>query len=379
MITMLTLQATSTKIDVSTFTFILVARYQNRTLPNLLSSHRSLSAPLLLTISPFCFINRDITKRGDNGKVFFKKVKRYAALSTGDFSKIFGEKEIPPLPEVAMKLLDKLKDPEVSVDEVSQVIESDPGLSAQVLKIVNSAFYSFSKEISSIKRATGVLGLQKIEKIALAYAMVHGIKHPGREGFDFGIFWTDSLYRALFAKQVSAKMGFEPEEAFTGALLQDIALPVLLGEWFDVYEPIYKHWRETREPLHQIEEKELSWTHFQAGAWMAKEWSFPDLLVCCIGLHTYTVEEIKELGVGESPVEAVALSSRLPSRDGRLDELEELFQEAEIMGVPEKNVLEAGKEAFEILGEMADCFGINAVTRPSLKELLEKAKERQGA
>ena len=306
--------------------------------------------------------------------MFFKKVKRYAALSTGDFSKIFGGKEIPPLPEVAMKLLDKIKDPDVSVDEVAKVIESDPGLSAQVLKIVNSAFYSFSKEISNITRATGVLGLKKIERIALAYAMVHGIKHPGREGFDFGIFWTDSLYRALFAKEISAMVGYEPEEAFTGALLQDIALPVLLGEWFDVYEPIYRKWRETKEPLHEIEEEELSWTHFQAGAWMAKEWSFPDLLVCCIGLHTHFVEEIREIGVGESAVEAVALSSRLPSRDARTEEVEELFSEAEEMGLSESKVVQASEKAFEILGEMAECFGIKAVRRASLKEVLEESR-----
>ncbi len=304
--------------------------------------------------------------------MFFKKVKRYAALSTGNFNKIFGGKEIPPLPEVAMKLLEKIKDPEVSVDEVAKVIESDPGLSAQVLKIVNSAFYSFPKKISNITRATGVLGLQKVEKIALAYAMVHGIKHPEREGFDFGVFWTDSLYRALFAKQIASLAGYEPEEAFTGALLQDIALPVLLGEWFDVYEPIYQRWRETGEPLHEIEEEELSWTHFQAGAWMAKEWMFPDLLVCCIGLHTYSVDEIREIGVGESAVEAVALSSRLPSMSCRKEDIEELFAEAEIMGLSEGKVMKASEEAYEILGEMAECFAIKAVSRPSLKEMLEE-------
>ena len=306
--------------------------------------------------------------------MFFKKVKRYAALSTGDFSKIFRGKEIPPLPEVTMKLLDKIKDPEAAVAEVAKVIESDPGLSAQVLKIVNSAFYSFSKEISNITRATGVLGLQKIEKIALAYAMVHGIKHPGREGFDFSIFWTDSLYRALFAKQVASLAGFESEEAFTGALLQDIALPVLLGEWFDVYEPIYNRWQETREPLHEIENDDLSWTHFEAGAWMAKEWSFPDMLVCCIGLHTYPTKEIRELGVGNSAVEAVALSSRLPSREARLNELDELFHEAGEMGLSEDKIVQASEDTFKILGEMAECFGINAVNRPSLKDLLEEKR-----
>ena len=72
---------------------------------------------------------------------------------------------------------------------------------------------------------------------------------------------------------------------------------------------------ESGQDLVQIEDQRLSWNHAQAGAWMARNWEFPDVLVCCIGLHHTPVGELEAMDLAESPVAAVAISSWLPDAE----------------------------------------------------------------
>ncbi len=302
---------------------------------------------------------------------FFQKIKRYAALASGNFEKIFKDKEIPPLPEAITKLLEKIRDPDVHMEDVANIISSDPGLSTQILKIVNSAMYGFPGQITSIKKAISLLGLKKIENVAISYGVMKAVKDPGKSGFDFNLFWSVSLYRAIVARELSkeCRMG-DPDEAFTGSLLQDIALPVLLKEWFDVYEKVYKKWVSGNMPLHRVEDQELSWNHAQAGAWLAKRWELPAILVCCIGLHIEPLERIRALELWNTSVVPVNLSAKLPVGD-KSDELKEFVEAAKEVGISEAELLEVGSRSYQLLQDLAVSFGIRQLKVKSLEELLQ--------
>jgi HD-like signal output (HDOD) protein len=132
-------------------------------------------------------------------------------------------------------------------------------------------------------------------------------------GFDRTAFWQNAVQRGTFAENLARRQTPGSEaEAFTGALLQDMALPILLGKWSKHYLPTLELAEQTERPLLEVEDEQLSWNHAQAGAWMARNWALPDVLVCCIGLHHETLDEIREMELDGSPIAAVAVSSRLP-------------------------------------------------------------------
>ncbi len=303
---------------------------------------------------------------------FLGKIKRYAALASGNFEKIFKDKEVPPLPEAIMKLLEKLRDPEVNMDEIATIIGNDPGLSTQILRVVNSAMYGLRGQITSIKKAIAILGLKKVEHIAISFGVMKSVKDPKREGFDFNFFWSVSLYRAIIAREIAREtdMG-DPDEAFTASMLQDIALPVLLSDWFDVYKKVYEKWRNSNAELHEIEDQELSWNHAQAGAWLAKKWELPAILVCCIGLHIESLEKIKALELWGTSVVPVNISSKVPIKHDE-SKVGELVKSAEEIGITNSELAKLGNKCYDILSEVADAFGIKELKVDNLASLLEQ-------
>lgn len=244
-----------------------------------------------------------------------KSLREQALLATGNFAKLFGDLDIPPLPQAAVRLLSMVRQEDVEIADVAKVISSDTGLATRVLKTVNSAYFGLRRTVTDVHRAVVLLGIQQIRTLALAYSATRVL--PTRvPGFDPIAFWQDSLQRAAFAQALAPHVARDAKgEAFTGALLQEMALPILLSQWGDHYRPVVEETVRTGQCLAEVEKRHFSWDHTQAGAWMAKNWGFADVLVCCIGLHHASSEDLEALQLSESPVVAVAVSARLPNHE----------------------------------------------------------------
>jgi len=211
-----------------------------------------------------------------------KKFLRYSHFSSGDFENIFKNFDVPPCPQIVLTLIREIRNPDIGIDQIVSILESDPVLASQKLKIVNSALNGLPGQVTSIGKAVSILGLNEIENIAFGYAMTKTVRDPGIQDFDIACYWTDSILRAVFSRKAAEAMDTESEEAFSAGLLQDIALPVLLSQWSDLYCRVFQQWKDTHRDLHIIEDEVLSWNHCQAGAWIAKSWGLPDLFVCCM-------------------------------------------------------------------------------------------------
>ncbi len=306
---------------------------------------------------------------------FLQKIRRNAIIATGDFEQIFGEFTLPPCPEVVLRLTEAVQDPDVFIDHVVQILETDPALTSLILKTVNSAIYGLPGKVSSVSKAVSMIGLKEIENIALGFALKSAIKDPGLEHFDFSIFWTDSLYRALFAKYAAKALDVEAEEAFAAGLLQDMAIPVLLTEWFDVYKPVYDKWSSSEQSIHEVETQRLSWNHCQAAAWIAGQWGLPDLMVCCTGLHSASLDEIRELELHQTAVTPVALSSVATQAFRSSEKARMLVLNCSEAGIKKDQLFSILGDVEEQLENMAVTLDINPVERQSLVEIIEDAQE----
>ncbi len=290
--------------------------------------------------------------------MILKKIKEYAALTSGDFNKIFKGLDVPPLPNAAVHLLELIKGGEATLHEIGLVIESDSGLAVQVLRVVNSAMFGLPSQVSSIKKAVSILGLKTIEKIVLANAVIEAVKDPQNRDLDQEAFWSDSLFRALAAREIAAIKGMEADEAFIGGLLQDIAIPVLLKDWWKSYGKVFSKAAAQGRRLSSVEREMLSWDHAQAAAWIASQWQLPDILVCCVGMHVFDVDALKKLELHDGAPAAVALSALIPSSLSCEPDFVPFSREGTKLGLSKADlavVLEKSREMFQ---ETAGAFGI---------------------
>jgi HD-like signal output (HDOD) protein len=221
--------------------------------------------------------------------------------------------QLPALPQSAIRLLELSQNADNGPAEFAVPIESDPGLTGQVLKFVNSSYFGFSREISSVKLAITLVGIRTIKNFSLWSAVFSLMPNPKCGPFDLKALWQDSLRRALFARSFGKLLGLkDAEDLFAGALLQDMAIPLLAKEQPAKYLKLLESRREGETRLSDLERAEFGWTHAEAAGFMARQWSLPEEFAQLIEAHTqldqYLVEGCKDQGKV-----SVALSALLPA------------------------------------------------------------------
>lgn len=220
--------------------------------------------------------------------------------------------QLPALPQSAIRLLQLSQDPENGPAEFAVPIESDPGLTGQVLKFVNSSYFGFAREISSIKLAITLVGIRTIKNFALWSAVFSLMPNPKCGPFDLRSLWQDSLRRGLFARAMGRLLGqADSEDLFAAALLQDMAVPLLAKELPEDYDKLFQGRQGGRIRLSGLEQERFGWTHAEAASIMARRWSLPEEFADLIECHVSFDDLIAE---GATPGQvAVSLSALLPS------------------------------------------------------------------
>jgi HD-like signal output (HDOD) protein len=148
---------------------------------------------------------------------------------------------LPALPEVVGKVQRLIQDSNVDLNNVADAISADPSLLAQVLKVVNSAYYGLPREVTKARMAVAFLGLSEVYKIVLSLAVVN--KMAVKEKKDLDRFWFHSFFAATCAKHLAKQ--FEPllsyEELWPAAMLHDIGKLVYLKFYPDHHAAINEH------------------------------------------------------------------------------------------------------------------------------------------
>lgn len=230
-----------------------------------------------------------------------------------DLKKVLANAQLPALPQSAIRLLELSQDPTNGPAEFAVPIESDPGLTGQVLRFVNSSYFGFSREISSIKLAITLVGIRTIKNFALWSAVFSLMPNPKCGPFDLKNLWQDSLRRALFARATGKLLGMkEAEEPFSAALLQDMAIPLLAKEAPAAYNRLLDARKDGAVRLSDLERKVFGWTHAEAGAMIARQWNLPDEFAVLIEAHLELEDRLKD-PTNEAAAIAVGLSALLPA------------------------------------------------------------------
>jgi putative nucleotidyltransferase with HDIG domain len=191
--------------------------------------------------------------------------------------------QLPVQPGAAMRLLWMLEDPRTSAADLGRLIESDPALSTQVIRLANTAFYGLSGKVSSAWRAVTVLGLATVRAIATTAAF-DLFSEKGRSVPDD--FWPHSVTTAASAAAIARRVGVQPNDAFSSGLLHDLGAALVFRRAPRRYDAVLELMANdpTLERL-DAERQEFGMTHADVGAAALGVMRFPADMVEAIGSH----------------------------------------------------------------------------------------------
>lgn len=193
---------------------------------------------------------------------------------------------LPALPKVVQEIQDIIQSDNVEIAKVSKAISSDPALVAQILKIVNSAYYSLPREIAEVRYAIAFLGLHEVSRLVLGLSVINTLAIKEKDELD--IYWHHSFYAALCTKLLATK--YEPqlsfEELWSAAILHDIGKLVYLKYFPDHYKALRKLSTDTGG-LFSEAEMELSLpTSAYFGTLICDHWRLPAKIRDACETHT---------------------------------------------------------------------------------------------
>lgn len=203
-----------------------------------------------------------------------------------------GDSSVPTLPQVAMKIVEKMGDENASMREFGEVIQTDQALTGRLLRMANSAYFAQRKPVTTIDRAMVLMGIDRLKALALGFHLSKAAATDAGE-LSFKTLWTQSLFRGWLALRLAERFDKSISgEAFIIGLMSDAGLPMmpkLLGDRFiEQYDP-----DQTPMARYRSEFTTLPYTHVDVSAVLCRLWKLPELLSDPIGKHHEHVDSIE--------------------------------------------------------------------------------------
>ena len=203
---------------------------------------------------------------------------------------------LPPFPAVALQLMSLLDEDDVAIKQVVNLLRIDPALSAEILRVSNSALYGLSRTIDSVSHAVVVLGSEAVKRLALTAALGRfasgGSKSPSMRAC-----WDHSVATALTAEKIAEELGVSKDRCYTAGLLCDVGRLALLTSNPNEYAGMLEVVRENDFDELECERQLFDIDHCSAGNHLAEQWNLPGDIREAIAHHH-----------GRSPGEPGALS-----------------------------------------------------------------------
>jgi putative nucleotidyltransferase with HDIG domain len=199
-----------------------------------------------------------------------------------------GVVSVASLPGIYLRLSAVVSDPRSSAADVGHVIAEDPGLTARLLRLVNSAMYGFPSKIETVSHAISIVGTAQLQDLALATSVIRLFASMPESLVTMESFWRHSIACGVTARVIaSRRREANVERYFVAGLLHDIGRPIMYMQIPAEARQAVLHARETGEPLFQVEHALLGFDHAHVGQALLDLWKLPVSLRESVANHHY--------------------------------------------------------------------------------------------
>lgn len=224
---------------------------------------------------------------------------------------------MPSLPTTVAKVMEICNNPKTSPTDLDRVISLDPVLMGKVLKLINSAYYGFQNQVTSLVRAIIMLGVNTVKNLALNTAVLDKLSDKsGFRALNMEGFWRHSLCTGVVAKLIARKRGVDAQhldEYFAAGLLHDIGKVPLNNILSNEYIRAMSLADRERIALYLAEKRTIDMDHAEAGSMIADAWHLDGPIADSIKYH-HSLDVYE--GPNEIIVMAVAVADYYANREG---------------------------------------------------------------
>lgn len=197
--------------------------------------------------------------------------------------------KMPSLSTTVTKVLEICNKPNTSPNDLNRVISLDPVLTGQVLKLINSAYYSLPNQITSLTRAIIMLGLNTVKNLALSTAVLGTVgRAESFQCLSMDLFWAHSICVGVTAKALAARKGIAVlmrEEFFVAGLLHDLGKIPLNKAFSKEYQQALDLAKLEQGALYHAESKMMGLDHAMVGKMIGEKWQLNDTLIDLLSWH----------------------------------------------------------------------------------------------
>jgi HD-like signal output (HDOD) protein len=203
-----------------------------------------------------------------------------------NWKKVTIEANLISLPDIYWRLKDILDTHDYAMQDIAQLIVFDPGLTARLLRIVNSAYFGFAAQIDTVDHAVSILGVRQIEELILTTSIADALGDYECDHLDVRQFWLRSVYRAIAARDLAAGCNLmDSERMFVGGLLCGIGRLIMYQSVPVLAQQAQRLADESGRPLHLAEQEVMGFDHAGIAAMLMQNWKLPDSHVKVIRNH----------------------------------------------------------------------------------------------
>ena len=295
--------------------------------------------------------------------------------------RILESDELPTLPIVASQLITLTAKEDTTLADIGELVSQDISLSAKILKVSNSAFYSFPQQIGSIKQAVSILGMNAVRSLVLSFSFLTMKAGKVESRFNFEKFWEKSLASAVAAKLILEHVkGADTEEVFVSGLLQNLGELILARSFPEEYDKVLKVIEENKQETFSAEEAVFGINHTLVGIEVAKSWGFPEVLLIPLQYHHHPNEYTGQNATIRSTVRAVYLADILVNIlfSDKPEVYHKQFRKeaGKLLGLTAESIETILEKVHLKVKEAGAYFNLTIKTTKSVQEILQEANIR---
>ena len=197
-------------------------------------------------------------------------------------------RNVPSLPSLYFRINEALASPDTSIEEIAAIVQQDPGMTAKLLQLVNSAFFGIARRITSPVEAVQFLGVGRLRSLVLSLHVFSCFDESKLNGFSIEKVWSHSISSGMVAQRIARLEKVDrgtTDEIFVAAMLHDIGKVMLASSLPDLYQEAMAIARDRKILPVDAEREVFGVSHCEIGAYLLGLWGLPVTIVEAIALH----------------------------------------------------------------------------------------------
>ena len=197
-------------------------------------------------------------------------------------------KTIPSIPDIYDKIMKEMQKPESSLQKVGKIIETDIGMSAKILQLVNSSFFGSAKHIESPAQAAVMLGLNVLKSLVLSIHLFEQFKQSNISPQLLNKTWNHGMAVGKLAKNIAVYLKLDKKNidySFMAGILHDVGKIIMMSEFPETYNDIIKETKSEHKAITSLENKYFKATHAELGAYVLGIWGLQQPIIEAIIFH----------------------------------------------------------------------------------------------